>query len=148
MISEELVRNLIEDRIAGTTCFLVDLKIDHVNNIIVEIDNEAGTSIKDCVNVSRAIEGNLDREEQDFSLQVTSPGADKPFKVWRQYKKSIGRQLEIVLIDGKTIQVKLLSVEDDKIIVETVAVKKKDAIEKMEINKDQIKQTKIILSFK
>jgi ribosome maturation factor RimP len=148
MIHEEFVRNLIEDRIAGTSCFLVDLKIDQSNNIIVELDNDKGISIDDCVSVSRAIEGNIDREENDFSLKVTSPGADQPLKVWRQYHKNIGRSLDVTMTDGKTISGKLISATEDSITIEIKPAKSKDKPVPQQIQKNQIKQSKIILSFK
>jgi len=148
MIHEEFVRNLIEDRIAGTSCFLVDLKIDQSNNIVVELDNDKGISIDDCVSVSRAIEGNIDREENDFSLKVTSPGADQPLKVWRQYQKNIGRSLDVTMTDGKTVSGKLISASEDSITIEIKPAKSKDKPVPQQIQKNQIKQSKIILSFK
>jgi ribosome maturation factor RimP len=148
MISLSTIKSLIEDRIEGTSCFVVDIKVDTSNNIVVELDNDKGISIDDCISVSRAIEHNLDREAEDFSLQVTSPGADKPLKVWRQYVKNLGRSVEVTLLDGKVETGKMISVTDDGITLESIPVKPKAPITKIEISKDQIKQTKIILSFK
>jgi len=148
MISLSTIKSLIEDRIEGTSCFVVDIKVDTSNNIVVELDNDKGISIDDCISVSRAIEHNLDREAEDFSLQVTSPGADKPLKVWRQYVKNLGRSVEVTLHDGKVETGKMIAVTDDGITLESIPVKPKSPITKIEISKDQIKQTKIILSFK
>jgi ribosome maturation factor RimP len=148
MISLSTIKSLIEDRIEGTSCFVVDIKVDTSNNIVVELDNDKGISIDDCISVSRAIEHNLDREAEDFSLQVTSPGADKPLKVWRQYVKNLGRSVEVTLLDGKVETGKMIAVTDEGITLESIPVKPKSPITKIEISKDQIKQTKIILSFK
>lgn len=148
MISLSTIKSLIEDRIEGTSCFVVDIKVDTSNNIVVELDNDKGISIDDCISVSRAIEHNLDREAEDFSLQVTSPGADKPLKVWRQYVKNLGRSVEVTLLDGKVETGKMVAVTDEGITLEIKPAKSKLPITKVEISKDQIKQTKIILSFK
>jgi ribosome maturation factor RimP len=148
MISISTIKSLIDDRIEGTSCFVVDIKVDTGNNILVELDNDKGISIDDCISVSRAIEHNLDRESEDFSLQVTSPGADKPLKVWRQYVKNVGRSVEVTLLDGKVETGKMVAVTDDGITLEIKPAKPKLPITKVEISKDQIKQTKIILSFK
>jgi ribosome maturation factor RimP len=148
MISISTIKSLIDDRIEGTSCFVVDIKVDTGNNILVELDNDKGISIDDCISVSRAIEHNLDRESEDFSLQVTSPGADKPLKVWRQYVKNVGRSVEVTLLDGKVETGKMVAVNDDGITLEIAPAKPKLPITKVEISKDQIKQTKIILSFK
>lgn len=148
MISISTIKSLIDDRIEGTSCFVVDIKVDTGNNIMVELDNDKGISIDDCISVSRAIEHNLDRESEDFSLQVTSPGADKPLKVWRQYVKNVGRSVEVTLLDGKVETGKMVAVTDDGITLEIKPAKPKLPITKVEISKDQIKQTKIILSFK
>lgn len=148
MISINTIKSLIDDRIEGTSCFVVDIKVDTGNNILVELDNDKGISIDDCISVSRAIEHNLDRETEDFSLQVTSPGADKPLKVWRQYIKNLGRSVEVTLLDGKVETGKMVEVTDEGITLEIKPAKPKLPITKVEISKDQIKQTKIILSFK
>ena len=155
MINRELVEGLIADAIAGTPCFVVDLKIGNANEIQVEIDSDEGVTVADCVRVSRGIEHNLDREEEDFSLKVTSPGADQPLKVWRQYYRHIGRSVKVATSDQKEIEGKLLAVADNSITIMTEARKigkgkdrvKKEA-EEIEIRKEDIVTTKILLSFK
>lgn len=75
--------------------FLIDLTITESMKIIVTLDGDQGVTLQDCIDISRAIENNLDREEQDFSLEVASAGVSTPLKLVRQYKKNIGRVLKV-----------------------------------------------------
>lgn len=75
--------------------FLIDLTITDAFKIIVTLDGDNGVTLQDCIDISRAIEHNLDREEQDFSLEVASGGVSAPLKLVRQYKKNIGRTLQV-----------------------------------------------------
>ncbi|WP_170148750.1 ribosome assembly cofactor RimP [Flavobacterium endophyticum] len=75
--------------------FLIDLSITDAFKIIVTLDGDNGVTLQDCIDISRAIEHNLDREEQDFSLEVASGGVSAPLKLVRQYKKNIGRTLQV-----------------------------------------------------
>jgi ribosome maturation factor RimP len=75
--------------------FLIDLTITESMKIIVTLDGDQGVTLQDCIDISRAIEQGLDREEQDFSLEVASAGVSTPLKLVRQYKKNIGRVLKV-----------------------------------------------------
>jgi len=75
--------------------FLVDLNISATKKIIVTLDGDKGVTLQDCIDISRAVEHNLDREEIDFELEVASSGVGSPLKLARQYKKNIGRQLQV-----------------------------------------------------
>jgi ribosome maturation factor RimP len=92
--------------------FLIDLTITDSFKIIVTLDGDNGVALQDCIDVSRAIEHNLDREEQDFSLEVASVGVGSPLKLVRQYKKNIGRTL-IVKLASETIEAQLVEANDD-----------------------------------
>ena len=94
--------------------FLIDLSISEANQIRVILDGDNGVSVQDCMDVSRAIEHNLDREEQDFSLEVLSAGVSKPLKMVRQYKKNIGRKLQ-VKTEGETIEGELTEATEDAV---------------------------------
>ncbi|NEV94873.1 ribosome assembly cofactor RimP [Psychroflexus sp. YR1-1] len=94
--------------------FLIDLQITGGNNIKVIIDGDRDLSISDCVNISRAIEHNLDREIEDFALEVASCGATEPLTYPRQYQKNVGRKLAVVTKEEK-IEADLVGVEDGKI---------------------------------
>ena len=98
----ETVEKLLADGLKKREdLFLIDLTISNDNSIKVIIDGDRGVTVDDCVFVSRAIEHNLDREEQDFSLEVASAGAAAPLVNQRQYVKNLGRNLEVLTNDGK-----------------------------------------------
>jgi len=139
-----------------TELFLVDLRIAPDNGIFVEIDDRVGSvSISDCMKVSRAVEHNLDREETDFKLDVTSPGLDKAFKVHEQYVKNVGRNVNVKLINGKPIEGLLKAVDEEKITVMTrekrriEGRKSKEWVEEDHLlTFENIRETKIVISFK
>lgn len=154
-VNEELISQLVQEKLTGTSNYLVDVYIKPGNKIFVEIDNDNGISIADCVAVSKFLENSLDREAEDFELQVSSPGADQPFKILRQYQKNIGRQVEIITTDDSKITGKLVSANETGIIVAAqVKTKtehkksKKIVVSEMELPFEQIKQIKVIISFK
>ena len=89
---EELLEKALEE---NKTLFLIDFSITPDNTIKIVLDGDEGVNLKDCMAVSRAIEHNLDREEHDFSLEVTSAGAAEPILLARQYPKNIGRKLVV-----------------------------------------------------
>lgn len=97
--------------------FLIDLSITPEDNITVVIDGDNGVTLDDCITISRAVEHQLDREEHDFSLEVTSAGALSPLKLSRQYKKNLGRTLEIQTQNGKFAG-KLIDVQENTIEIE------------------------------
>lgn len=119
MIDKERVRALAEERMQelGDDLFLVALNVSSGNKILVEVDRMDGNiSIDDCVRISRNIEHNLDREVEDFSLEVTSAGIDKPFRVQKQYEKNIGKEVKVQLDHGK-VEGELKEVNDDNVVV-------------------------------
>ena len=131
--------------------FLVEVKVSATNSIKVFIDSEGAVSISDCIAVSRHIEKNLDRETQDFELEVSSPGMDLPFKVFKQYTKNIGRKVKVLEKDGKETEGVLKEVTEVFITLEIEASKKKKATEEnllVQINFNNIKETKKIITFK
>src|SRR5690606_8963013 len=100
--------------------FIVDLRISDTNVISLEIDSETGgVSIDDCVRVSRNIEHNLDREEQDFELSVSSAGLDKPLRVLKQYPKNIGRELKVKTVSGDKVEGVLTEADAEGIVLQT-----------------------------
>lgn len=155
MITKEQVQDLIKEKLKEKNCFVVELEVRGGSNILLEIDNYKGLTVEDCVSFSRAIEHNLDRENEDFELNVSSPGLDKPLRVKEQYIKNIGRNVKVVQLDGESCIGKLINVEKDEITVEYLCKeivegkKKKQIIIKQEIiNFNNIKETTIIISFK
>lgn len=156
MISAAELRTLVEEKIAGTDNYLVDLTIGNGNQIHIELENDVAVSIEDCMKVSRFVEHEvLDREVEDFSLEVTSPGVTRPFKVRRQYGKNVGRDVKVVRNDGTSIKGRLTEVDEEGIKLTTRQKerveghkKKKEWVETVHpISFDEIKETKVVLAF-
>jgi ribosome maturation factor RimP len=110
-----LLNNALEE---NTALFLIELKFLENNKIYVEVDGDNGVTLKECIRISREIEHNLDREEEDFSLEVTSPDVANPLKVSRQYLKNINRILDVNLRDNTTVQGVLKNVTENEIELE------------------------------
>ena len=148
MISESYIRQLVEEKLEGTDMFIVELSVSSNNKIVVEIDGMSGVAIVDCVEVSRQIESNLDRDQEDFELQVSSAGIDKPLRDKRQFEKNIGREVKIVLQDSAELKGELLEV-GDSLKLKLPASKKKKLPEREEVIAwENIRETKILISFK
>lgn len=158
MIDKNTVIALAEERIAELDkgLFLVDVTISSANVIHVEIDAEStGVSIDDCVRVSRNIEHNLDRDQNDFELNVSSAGLDKPLRVHKQYVKNVGRSLKVLNNEGLKLEGVLQAVTDSGIELEfshkeKVEGKKKkvEITERKTISFENIKEAKIVITFK
>jgi len=117
MTFKEKVNGLItEALLEKPSIFLVDLAVSDSFKISVGLDGDNGVALQDCIDISRAIENNLDREEQDFSLEVASVGVGTPLKMVRQYKKNIGRTL-IVTTNTEKIEAELVEANDVFIIL-------------------------------
>ncbi|HHT03407.1 MAG TPA: ribosome assembly cofactor RimP [Bacteroidales bacterium] len=147
MIDKEKVLSIVNEELEGSDLFLVDLKIGKDNKISVYIDGDNGVLIQNCIDLSRKIEGNFDREVEDFELSVFSSGVGEPLVNARQYKKNIGRNISIITNDDQTIKGELISVDDDKVVVREIPKKKKDSPVEMEIASTNIKEGKIIIIF-
>lgn len=158
MIGKKTVLKLIDERIAelANGLFVVDLTISATNVIHVEIDkHEGNVSVSDCMSVSRNVEHNLDREEEDFELHVSSAGLDKPFRVPAQFTKNIGREVKVVMLNGTKMTGELKSANEKELVLETSRNEKPEGKKKKELiveqhvlPMDQIKETKIVISFK
>jgi ribosome maturation factor RimP len=157
MISKDKVIALAQERIEelDNGNYLVKVSISPKNVINVKMDNiNGGVSIKDCVSVSRNIEHNLDRENEDFELSVSSPGLDQPFVVSQQYLKNIGRKISITTKENKKIVGELLKADHDEISIKEInkvknpTTKKKETIEIIhQFKMMEIKETKLVISF-
>ncbi|WP_167598154.1 ribosome assembly cofactor RimP [Leeuwenhoekiella sp. ZYFB001] len=154
MLKEKVTALLQEAFEEYENLFLIDLKIKGNNEIVVVIDGDQGVTVQDCINVSRKVEHNLDREEEDFSLEVMSAGATEPLINTRQYKKNEGRDLEVVLQDGSKITGNLIQVHDEGIVlfwkerVPKEVGKGKMTVEKEEVIAfEAIKQAKVKIKF-
>ena len=134
--------------------FLIDLSINDANKISVVLDGDLGINLQDCIDISRAVENNLDREEQDFSLEVASAGISSPLKLVRQYKKNIGRTLKVKTNSLEEIEAQLTMANDEKITIEWQARepkkigKGKETVDKkLELSYENIKEAIVIISF-
>ena len=148
---EELLNTFLAER---EDLYLIDLKISAADAITVILDGDNGVTLQDCLDASRAIENNMDREEHDFSLQVMSAGLSEPLASPRQFRKNIGRELEILLADSKEIEGELTKVEDDKITLvlkyrkpKEVGKGKVDVVEEREILYTEIKKALVAVKF-
>ena len=158
MIEREIILDLANERIEelNNGVYIVDLKINNGNQIFMELDKESGSiAIEDCMSVSRNIEHNLDREEEDFSLEVSSAGIDQPFKVLKQYFKNIGREVQVQTFEhGKKYEGVLQKVDEAGILIE---MKEKQRLEgkkkkiwvttEIPLKYEEIKETKLVISF-
>ena len=140
MIKETQIQKLIEACTGGSGIFLVEVVVKPGNAIRVHVDRPEGISVDDCVAISRYINENLDREVEDYSLEVSSPGLGKPFRVREQYEKSIGKKIEITGIDGSREEGILLSVGR-----EALSMKFKDGEREIPLN--EINKAKEVIAF-
>lgn len=154
MISDLHIRELAEKALEGTESFLVDVHVTPMNKIIVLIDRDGGVNIRQCVEVSRFIEKSLDRDAEDFELEVSSAGLDQPFKVLRQYLKNMGKEVDVKLKDGKKVKGNLLAATEEGITIQQISKeriegrKAKQSVEKnIEIKFPDIKETKVVIKF-
>ncbi|HEX2605914.1 MAG TPA: ribosome maturation factor [Flavisolibacter sp.] len=145
---EERMKVLMESH---PTHFIVEIRIKPTNNIKVFIDADEGVSLSNLVEYNRKVYRQLEEAyfpEGNFSLEVSSPGLDEPLKMHRQYKKNVGRFVEVQLLDGTQKEGKLLEAAEDGILIEREEGKgKKKEIKQETVLFDQIKSTKIQIKF-
>ena len=154
MIDKEIVKRLVEEKL-NDKMFLVDISVNERNIINVFVDSFEGLTIEQCVNISRHVEHSFDREEEDFELQVSSPGLSEKFKVKEQYYKYIGRTIDVVTISDLKLEGIILSATNEGIIMETSdrevleGHKKKQLVVKQHhLKYDEITSAKAVISFK
>ena len=117
MTFKEKVSTVLADcLLEKSSIFLIELVITDAFKVIVNIDGDEGVALQDCIDVSRYMDAHLDREEQDYSLEVASVGVGSPLKLVRQYKKNVGRTL-IVKTGTETIEAELVEATDDFVIL-------------------------------
>ena len=155
MIDKNVVTRIVEEWLEGKNYFLVDVTISPDNKIVVEIDHAEGVWIDDCVDLSRYIESKLNREEEDFELEVGSAGLGQPFKVAQQYVNFVGKEVEVLDADGKKYKGVLKGVDGRDFTV-TVQEKVKEEGKKRpqlqdkdyQFSMDTVKYCKYLISFK
>ena len=152
-ILKEKVEQLITEGVEGTDIFLVKLTVSSSNDINVLLDSDSGLTLSDCRSISRVIETSLDRDDEDFSLTVSSSGVGQPL-VLRQYMKNVGRKVRVTLIDGEIIEAKMVAADDKGIELEWKSREKKPTgkgkitvVNNKLINYQNIKQTIVLITF-
>ena len=146
MIEKIKILELVNNALEGSDKFLVNLKITPDNRIYVDIDGDNGVTIDDCIELSRAIEGQLDRDEEDFALDVSSAGADAPLKLTRQLVKNIGREVDVVMFDGEKLTGELTAADEASITIQIAGTKKRPA-ETVTLQRKDVKTVCVVLKF-
>lgn len=155
MISKSTIESFVGEWLQDKDYFLVDVNVSTDNRIVVEIDHKEGVWIEDCADLSRFIEDRLNRDEEDFELEVGSAGIGQPFKVEQQYTNNIGNEVEVLQADGKKVVGTLQSVDGRQFCVvaqekQKVEGKKRPVLVEVEhqYSMDEIKSCKYLISFK
>ena len=154
MIDKEKLQGFVENALADTDCYLVDLTVSPDNDIVVEIDSSGMIDIDFCSALTRRIEEAFPRDDEDYTLEVGSAGLTAPFKVRRQWEKNIGKDIEVVLKSGKKLLGMLLSLKDDAFVLQTEERVKKEGMKRpvlerldMEIPFSDVKRASYDLKF-
>ena len=155
MINRNVVEGIVNEWLEGKEYFLVDVTVSPDDKIVVEIDHAEGVWIDDCVELSRFIESKLDREEEDYELEVGSAGIGQPFKVLQQYLIHIDKEVEVLTKDGKKMEGVLKEADAEHFVVTVQkkvkpegAKRPKPVDEDVTFTYDEIKYTKYLISFK
>ena len=152
MISKEEIKNVAELKIKQLGGYLVDVKVNTANVIVVYIDRVEGVLVEHCLEISKHIEGRFDREIEDYELTVCSAGLDNSFMVDEQYQKYIGKKVGVLLTNGKRKKGIILAFENDELVLEVEKKMKgsrnKYIIKEEVIPKLEIKETKLKINFK
>ena len=155
MIEKKTVCQIVDEWLAGKDYFLVEVTISPDDKILVEIDHKEGVWIEDCVELSRYIGSKLNREDEDYELEVGSAGIGQPFKVLQQYINHIGKEVEVLAKDGRKLSGVLKEADEQHFVVtiqkkvkEEGAKRPKLVDEDLTFTYEEIKYTKYLISFK
>ncbi|MFN0032274.1 MAG: ribosome assembly cofactor RimP [Flavobacteriales bacterium] len=155
MITKEQIIQLIEEKITGTDIFIVEVNVRPGNHIDVTLDADTAVSIEHCTEVHRHILKNIDRELEDYALEISSPDLGKPLRHYRQYMKNIGRGISVKKQDNTRIEGTLMNAGDNGIVIHQRSRQpipgrkaKQWVDENTELSYADIKETKIVISFK
>ncbi|MDE6153366.1 MAG: ribosome assembly cofactor RimP [Muribaculaceae bacterium] len=155
MIEKQAIEQVVTDAITGTDIFIVDIRISPDNMITVELDSTAGLDIDTCARITRAIEAAVDRDVEDYELEVGSAGLTAPFKVPAQYVKNIGNDIEVLTRDGRKLTGKLVEVcgtdftiEISRKVKEPGAKRPVMVTEPVSLTMDNVKRACYLIDFK
>jgi len=155
MIEKNFIQEVADKYLDGTEMFLVDINIRPGNIIVVEVDSDNGISIDDCITLSKHIESQLDRDKEDFELEVGSAGITSPLKLPRQYKKNIGNEVEVLTKAGQKLSGLLKACDENGFtititkMIKPEGAKRKTAVEEdFSFGYEIVKYTKYLIRFK
>lgn len=153
MPTKQDIRNFADEAAAENDAYIVDLTIGADNKILVLADKDTGLALQDCKMINRFIENALG-EEHEYALEVSSPGADMPLKLPRQYKKHVGRTLQVTKTDDTVIEAELMASDDEGITIEWKTREKKPegkgkvtVTHNVNLMYQDIKQTIVLITF-
>ncbi|MGM0622026.1 MAG: ribosome assembly cofactor RimP [Bacteroidota bacterium] len=154
MVDKKKIATFIQEEL-DENMFLVEVNVSSSNVIKVFIDSFEGLTIDQCVQISRKLEQELDRDKEDFELQVSSPGLSEPFRVKEQYLKNVGQEVEIVTTEGVKFAGELLEAGNEEILLKTAKrerveghKKKQLIVKEHQLKYGEIKSAKVVVSFK
>lgn len=154
MITKEQIAEIVNEWLAGKEYFLVDVTVSKENEIVVEIDHADGVWIEDCVELSRFIESKMNRDEEDFELEVGSAGLGQPFKVKQQYLNHVGKEVEVLAKDGRKYRGLLAEASEETFTVTVEEKVKAEGAKRPKTEQvphvwkyDEVKYTKYLISF-
>ena len=155
MIAKQKVTEIVNEWLADKEYFLVDVNVSADNCISVEIDHAEGVWIEDCVQLSKHIEGNLNRDEEDYELEVGSAGIGQPFKVLQQYLNNIGNEVEVLTTEGRKMEGVLKDANEENMTLTVQRKVKPEGAKRPKLVEEdvtytysEIKYTKYLISFK
>lgn len=155
MIEKTVVKEIVECFLADSDSYLVDVEVKPGNVIVVEIDNDDSVSIDDCIALNKFVESQLDRDVEDYELEVGSAGIGQPFKIFQQYRKNIGNEVETLLKSGvKYTGILKDATEGGIVLTIEKEIKPEGAKRKVKVEDDlafsyeEIKYTKYVIRFK
>ncbi len=155
MIEQHVIYDLVASYLVHTEIFIVEVRVASNNRIEIDIDSKKGVTIDECAQLSQFIESKLDREEEDFELEVGSAGLSAPFKVLQQYEKYLGDEVEVITKKGEKFSGVLNKVdlqEFEITILEKVkeegAKRKKNVERTLQFTYDEVKKTNYLIRFK
>lgn len=155
MIRSEFIKDILQEELPKLGLFLIEVKVGSGNHISVYADSMKGITIDECIMVSRFLEQKLDREKEDFELEVSSPGLSSSLKLPVQFEKNKGKLLDVLKTDGSKITGRLLEADPEAICLQSEDVvkdlkthKKATEIKEHKIKFNEIKTAKVVISLK
>lgn len=153
-VAVDHIKSIVNEEIIKNNLFIVELTVSRLSKISLFVDSVKGVTIEECEKLSRLIEKNLDRDIEDFELEVSSPGLDRPLKLPFQYQKNMGREVEVLKTDGTKSKGKIVSVGEVNFQIEYSirekvegTNKKINTTKKETIDFDNVRSTKVIVKF-